>query len=203
MTIYMPTILLNIIGHSTKYFKLFYFEANVSVNLTVFVKTITSQEWVNCTTFTNCQVMLVLTTMFVSVNDNLPRTSHIKMVDIWLIFTFFVPFVEVLIHTYKVIPAVIHIFNGLIQESLRVEVDRENEEENKHGESVSIAGNGCVSSRFKIQVGVKDDQRNGDNTNDQIQANTVACTVYYSESYPFYIVEQICSKLFQERDDQK
>ena len=48
------------------------------------------------------QVMLVLTTMFVSVNDSLPRTSYIKMVDIWLIFTFCIPFIEVLIQTLKV-----------------------------------------------------------------------------------------------------
>ena len=46
--------------------------------------------------------MLVLTTMFVSVNDSLPRTSYIKMVDIWLIFTFCIPFIEVLIQTLKV-----------------------------------------------------------------------------------------------------
>ena len=35
MTIYMPTILLNIIGHSTNYFKPLFFEAVISVNLTV------------------------------------------------------------------------------------------------------------------------------------------------------------------------
>ena len=35
MTVYMPTILMNIIGHSTNYFKHFYFEAAISVNLTV------------------------------------------------------------------------------------------------------------------------------------------------------------------------
>ena len=52
--------------------------------------------------FVYYQVMLVLTTMFVSVNDSLPRTSYIKMVDIWLIFTFCIPFIEVLIQTYKV-----------------------------------------------------------------------------------------------------
>ena len=38
MTIYMPTILLNIIGHSTNYFKPFFFEAVVTVNLTVKLK---------------------------------------------------------------------------------------------------------------------------------------------------------------------
>ena len=52
--------------------------------------------------FVYYQVMLVLTTMFVSVNDSLPRTSYIKMVDIWLIFTFCIPFIEVLIQTFKV-----------------------------------------------------------------------------------------------------
>ena len=52
--------------------------------------------------FVYYQVMLVLTTMFVSVNDSLPRTSYIKMVDIWLIFTFCIPFIEVLIQTLKV-----------------------------------------------------------------------------------------------------
>ena len=35
LTIFLPTILLNIIGHSTNYFKPFFFEAVVSVNLTV------------------------------------------------------------------------------------------------------------------------------------------------------------------------
>ena len=80
MTIYMPTILLNIIGHSTNYFKPFFFEAVVTVNLTV---------------------MLVLTTMFVGVSQGLPKTSSIKMVDYWLVFNLLIPFVEVLIHTYE------------------------------------------------------------------------------------------------------
>ena len=48
------------------------------------------------------KVMLVLTTMFVSVSQSLPKTSYIKMVDIWLVFNLLIPFVEVLIHTYEV-----------------------------------------------------------------------------------------------------
>merc|ERR1712013_825658 len=79
LTIYLPTLLLNIIGHTTVYFKAFFFEAIISVNLTV---------------------MLVLTTMFISVSGSLPKTSYIKMVDIWLIFNLVVPFVEVLLQTY-------------------------------------------------------------------------------------------------------
>ena len=83
LTIFFPTILLNVIGHSTNFFKSFFFEAVVTVNLTV---------------------LLVLVTMFISVSNSLPKTSYVKMVDIWLIFNLVLPFVEVLIHTYKVLP---------------------------------------------------------------------------------------------------
>ena len=48
------------------------------------------------------EVMLVLTTMFVGLSQTLPKTSYIKMVDIWLIFNLLIPFVEVLIHILEV-----------------------------------------------------------------------------------------------------
>ena len=79
LTVYVPTVLLNIIGHSTNYFKDFFFEAVVTINLTC---------------------MLVLVTLFISVSDSLPKTSYIKMVDFWLIFNLTLPFAEVLLHTY-------------------------------------------------------------------------------------------------------
>ena len=43
--------------------------------------------------------MLVLTTIFIDVSNNLPKTSYIKMVDIWLLFNLLLPFLVVLIHT--------------------------------------------------------------------------------------------------------
>ena len=43
--------------------------------------------------------MLVLTTMFINVSNNLPKTSYVKMIDIWLIFNLLLPFIEVLVHT--------------------------------------------------------------------------------------------------------
>ena len=43
--------------------------------------------------------MLVLTTMFINVSNNLPKTSYMKMVDVWLLFNLLVPFLVVLIHT--------------------------------------------------------------------------------------------------------
>ena len=80
LTVFLPTILLNIIGHCTNYFKAFFMNVMV-VNLTV---------------------TLVLTTMFVNISGKLPSTSYIKMIDVWLIFNLTIPFTEVLLHTYKV-----------------------------------------------------------------------------------------------------
>ena len=79
LTAYTPTILLNVIGHSTNYFKSFFFEAVVTVNLTC---------------------MLVLATMFISISNDLPKTAYLKMMDYWLVFNLILPFVEVLLHTY-------------------------------------------------------------------------------------------------------
>ena len=79
LTIYMPTILLLCVVHATNYFKDFFFEAVVTVNLTG---------------------MLVLTTIFMSVSANLPQTSYVKMIDVWLLFCVLIPFFEVLLHTW-------------------------------------------------------------------------------------------------------
>ena len=79
LTIYLPTILILIIVYSTNFFKDFFFEAVVSVNLTS---------------------LLVLTTLFISVSQSLPPTSYVKMIDVWLIFAQLIPFLEVLLHTW-------------------------------------------------------------------------------------------------------
>ena len=79
LTVFIPTILLNLVGHSTNYFKAFFMNI-LPVNLTV---------------------MLVITTMFVNISNRLPATSYIRMVDVWLIFNLVIPFVEVVLHTYK------------------------------------------------------------------------------------------------------
>ena len=75
-TVFIPSLLLNTIGHITNYFKPFYFESAIAVNLTV---------------------MLVLTSMFISVVAALPVTSYIKMIEIWLLFTLLIPFIDVLL----------------------------------------------------------------------------------------------------------
>ena len=64
MTTYFPSLLLMMITYATTFFKPFFFEAALSVNLTT---------------------MLVMTTIFISKLEGLPPTSDIKMIDIWLV----------------------------------------------------------------------------------------------------------------------
>ena len=78
LTTYLPTLLLLAISYATIYFKPVYFEASLTVNLTI---------------------MLVMTTIFTSKISELPPTSDTKMIDIWLIFCLLVPFAFALIQT--------------------------------------------------------------------------------------------------------
>ena len=78
LTTYLPTLLLLAITFATIFFKPIFFEASLTVNLTI---------------------MLVMTTIFTSKIAELPPTSDMKMLDIWLIFCLFVPFSFALIQT--------------------------------------------------------------------------------------------------------
>ena len=78
MTTYLPTLLICMVSFSTNHFQSYYFEASVTVNLTS---------------------LLVLTTLFISISDSLPKTAYIKMIDVWLIVCLFIPFSEVILHT--------------------------------------------------------------------------------------------------------
>jgi len=79
LNIFIPTIVLNIISYTTNFYKDKFFETVVAINLTT---------------------MLVIVTLFVSVSENLPATSYMKMMDIWLLFNLLVPFILIIIHTY-------------------------------------------------------------------------------------------------------
>ena len=114
LTTYLPTILLCIVSFSTNYFKAFFFEAIVTVNLTA---------------------LLVLTTLFISVSNGLPKTSYIKMMEVWLIFNLFIPFAEVLLHT--------------LIDQLREEYEREI---NHHGTSRQVS-EGSNKADTRRQVG--------------------------------------------------
>ena len=78
LTTYLPTLLLLSISYATTFFKPEYFDASLSVNLTI---------------------MLVMTTIFTTKISELPPTSDMKMLDIWLIFCLCIPFAFSLIQT--------------------------------------------------------------------------------------------------------
>ena len=78
LTTYLPTILLLLITFVTIFFDKDLFGDAISVNLTI---------------------MLVMTTIFTSKIEELPPTSDMKMIDIWLIFCLVVPFLEVILRT--------------------------------------------------------------------------------------------------------
>ena len=78
MTTYLPSVLLILITYSTTFFKPYFFEAALSVNLTT---------------------MLVMTTIFMTVMQMLPATAYVKMIDIFLIFGQLYPFSEVVLLT--------------------------------------------------------------------------------------------------------
>ena len=78
MTTYFPSFLLLAITFATTFFKPFFFEAALSVNLTT---------------------MLVMTTIFISKMEGLPPTSNVKMIDYWLVICQMVPFAEVVLLT--------------------------------------------------------------------------------------------------------
>ena len=48
----------------------------------------------------NVTTLLVLTTLFISISDALPRTAYVKMIDLWLIFNLLVPFVEIILISF-------------------------------------------------------------------------------------------------------
>ena len=78
MTTYLPSVLLILITYATTFFKPYFFQAALSVNLTT---------------------MLVMTTIFMTVMQMLPATAYVKMIDVFLIFGQLYPFSEVVLLT--------------------------------------------------------------------------------------------------------
>ena len=84
----------------------------------------------------NLTSMLVLTTMFINVSNNLPKTSYMKMIDVWLLFNLLYPFIVVLLHTYM--------------DTLRNEEEREI---NHHGRTITVdESDGASEQGLKIKV---------------------------------------------------
>ena len=92
LTTFLPSFFLLGICYATTFFKPFYFEASVTVNLTVML--------VATTLFIRFTIHFwTYLAMFSSVMDKLPSVSYIRMVDIWLITVQLIPFLYVITRT--------------------------------------------------------------------------------------------------------
>ena len=124
LTTYLPTILLLLITFVTIFFDKDLFGDAIAVNLTI---------------------MLVMTTIFTSKIEELPPTSDMKMIDIWLIFCLVVPFLEVILRTsIECMNCNCHI----------CEPKDEKEEKKKGGNAIQGASSGEVT-RVWVGTGAK------------------------------------------------
>ncbi len=78
ITVYIPTLCLTIIIHTSLYYPKAYFEGSVMVSLTG---------------------MLTMTTLSLSISNNLPATNYVKLIDVWMLFGMVMPFVDIILHT--------------------------------------------------------------------------------------------------------
>ena len=74
--------------------------------------------------------------MFINVSNNLPKTSYMKMMDVWLLFNLLYPFIVVLLHTYM--------------DTLRNDEEREI---NHHGRTINVDENND-NSQGKLEIKV-------------------------------------------------
>ena len=130
LTTYLPTILLLLITFTTIFFDKDLFGDAIAVNLTI---------------------MLVMTTIFTSKIEELPPTSDMKMIDIWLIFCLVVPFLEVILRT------AIECMNCSCQICEPKEANKakdEKEDKKKGGDAIQGASSGEVT-RVWVGTGAK------------------------------------------------
>ena len=130
LTTYLPTILLLLITLVTIFFDKDLFGDVIAVNLTI---------------------MLVMTTIFTSKIEELPPTSDMKFIDIWLIFCLVVPFLEVILRT------AMECMNCSCQICEPTEANKakdEKEDKKKGGDAIQGASSGEVT-RVWVGTGAK------------------------------------------------
>ena len=130
LTTYLPTILLLLITFVTIFFDKDLFGDAIAVNLTI---------------------MLVMTTIFTSKIEELPPTSDMKMIDIWLIFCLVVPFLEVILRTaIECMNCSCHICEPTDANKVKPEKG----DKKKGGEAIQGASSGEVT-RVWVGIGAK------------------------------------------------
>ena len=126
MTTYLPSVLLILITYATTFFKPYFFEAALSVNLTT---------------------MLVMTTIFMTVMQMLPATAYVKMIDIFLIFGQMYPFTEVVLLTVMEYQRDGD-GSGMIEED---DIPDESSKKNKNGEKNALYWCNVTGERERVK----------------------------------------------------
>ena len=131
LTTYLPTILLLLISFVTTFFDKDLFGDAIAVNLTI---------------------MLVMTTIFTSKIEELPPTSDMKMIDVWLIFSLVVPFIEVILRTaIECMNCSCHV----CEPKDAVEVKSEKDHKKKGGDAIQGASSGEALRVWTVGTGAK------------------------------------------------
>merc|ERR1712110_828986 len=114
--------------------------------LTTFVTIFFDKDLFGDAIAVNLTIMLVMTTIFTSKIEELPPTSDMKMIDIWLIFCLVVPFLEVILRTaIECMNCSCHICEP---------TDADKAEKEKGGDAIQGASSGAVT-RVWVGTGAK------------------------------------------------
>ena len=96
LTTFMPTTLMCLVAFSTNFFRV---REIVSEMKQIYLNFCFFQpSYFDTVVAVNITLLLVLTALFISILDSMPRTSYVKMIDIWLIFCLLIPLAEILFH---------------------------------------------------------------------------------------------------------
>ena len=106
----------------------------------------------------NLTGMLVMVTLYQTVNDNLPTTSSIKMIDIWMLFALAIPFLEVILHS-----AMTWIRQKYEYENTKevVDISGDNKTDEMYGREVEVKVGpyrNVVKRLITVAATIKDDQ---------------------------------------------
>ena len=129
VTTYFPTILLLLITFTTIFFDKDLFGDAIAVNLTI---------------------MLVMTTIFTSKIEELPPTSDMKMIDIWLISCLVIPFLEVILRTtIECLDCSCNICKGNVAKKNKEGGEKKEAGEPIAGESVEVWAGNCSKGTWR------------------------------------------------------
>ena len=129
LTTFLPTILLLLIVYATNFFDDDLFSDIIAVNLTI---------------------MLVMTTIFTSKIEELPPTSDMKMIDIWLISCLVIPFLEVILRTtIECLDCSCNICKGNVAKKNKEGGEKKEAGEPIAGESVEVWAGNCSKGTWR------------------------------------------------------